>query len=67
MKKNKITLHYDEDGDYLEIYFGNIKDGYFREISDKYFERVDAKTGKIVGYAIFNWKFPIACYGVKNL
>ena len=55
MKKKKITLHYDEDGDYLELYFGKIKEGYFREIGDKYFERIDAKTGEVVGYSIFNF------------
>lgn len=55
MKKKKITLHYNEEGDYLEIYFGKIKEGYFKEIGDKLFERRDAKTGEVVGYAIFNF------------
>ena len=55
MKNKKIALRYDEEGDYLEIYFGKIREGYFREIGNKYFERVDQKTGKVVGYAIFNF------------
>lgn len=56
MKNKNITLHYDEDGDYLEIYFGKIKKGHFRKINKELFERVDEKTGRVVGYAIFNFK-----------
>src|SRR3989344_4091457 len=55
MKRKKIKLSYDEEGDYLEIYFGNIKEGYFKEIGNKCFERIDKKTGNIGGYAIFNF------------
>lgn len=55
MKDNKIIVRYDEEGDYLEIYLGKIKEGYFREIKDKCFERIDKKTGKVVGYAVFNF------------
>ena len=50
-----MSLWYDEEGDYLEIYFGKIKEGHFREIKDKFFERIDKKTGKVVGYTIFNF------------
>ena len=50
-----MSLWYDEEGDYLEIYFGKIKEGYFHEVRDKIFERIDKKTGKIVGYTIFNF------------
>lgn len=50
-----MSLWYDEEGDYLEIYFGKIKEGYFREVKDKLFERIDKKTGKVVGYTIFNF------------
>ncbi len=53
MKKN-LVIRYDEEEDYLEVYFGRIQKGYFRELQDKVFERIDKKTGKIVGYAFFN-------------
>lgn len=53
--KGKMSLRYDEDEDYLEIYFGKIRKGYFREVKDKFFERIDEKTGKVVGYAVFNF------------
>ena len=56
MNGKKVHLHYDEEGDYLEIYFDKIKPGYFREIKDKYFERIDKKSGKVVGYTIFNFR-----------
>ena len=51
-----MSIHYDEEGDYLEIYFGKITKGYFKEIGDKYFERIDEKTGEIVGIAIMDFK-----------
>ncbi len=54
MKNKKVSICYDKEGDFLEIYFGKIKEGYFREVNNKYFERIDKKTGKVVGYAIFN-------------
>ena len=55
MKEN-MSIYYDEEGDYLEIYFGKIKKGYFKEIGDKFFERIDEKTGKVVGVSIMNFK-----------
>jgi len=55
MKAKKIYLNYDEEGDFLEVSFGKIKDGYFREVKNKYFERIDNKSGKVVGYTIFNF------------
>ena len=54
--KEKMTIYYDEEGDYLEIYFGKLRKGYFKEIGNKYFQRIDEKTGKIVGISIMNFK-----------
>ena len=48
-------MRYDEEGDYLEIYFGKRKEGYYKEIKDKCFARIDKKTGKVVGYTIFSF------------
>ncbi|GEM_PF-2207672 len=56
MKKNKILIEYDEEGDYMELYFEKIKKGYFQEIKKDVFERRDERTGKLVGYAIFNFR-----------
>lgn len=56
MKKQKMHIHYDKESDILEIYFGKVQDGYFRELNKKCFERIDKKTGKVVGYSIFNFK-----------
>ena len=54
MIKEKITIKYDDEGDFLEIYFEDIKEGYYKEIKDKCFERLDKETNKVVGYSIFS-------------
>ncbi len=51
-----MYIHYDDEGDYLEIRVGKPKEGYFNEIGNDMFERVDEKTGKIIGLGIFNFK-----------
>ena len=53
--KNKIILYYDEEGDYLELSIGKIEKGYFKKIKKDCFKRIDEKTGKVVGYTIFNF------------
>ncbi|MEK6947618.1 MAG: hypothetical protein AABX19_00085 [Nanoarchaeota archaeon] len=55
MKTKKLTLHYDEEGDYLEVTIGKIRKGYFKKVKNDYFERIDEKTGNVVGYTIFNF------------
>lgn len=56
MKPENMSIYYDGEGDYLEIYFGKIRKGYFKEIGNKNFERIDAKTGKVVGISIMDFK-----------
>lgn len=47
----KITIWYDEEGDYLEVLFDRRK-GYFRETeNDAIMEKVD-EEGNIIGFSI---------------
>jgi len=55
MKKNKISLWYDKDGDYLEITLRKSKDTYFNEIKKDFAEIIDMQTKEIIGYAVFNF------------
>lgn len=52
--KHKMTIHYDKESDYLEIGFDKPQDGYCEQIGPDLFERRAEKTGKLIGYAIFN-------------
>lgn len=55
MKNQKISIWYDEEGDYLEINLKKSKDTYFNEVKKDYAEIIDKKTNKIIGYAVFNF------------
>ena len=50
-----MLLVYDDEADTLEIYFDKIREGHFKEMGNKLFKRIDKKTGKTVGYSIFNF------------
>jgi len=52
--KGKIQIHYDADGDFLEIRFGDPTPSYYEDLGGDTFERRDEKTGKVKGYALFN-------------
>ena len=54
--KGELSVYYDREGDFLEIRIGKPTKGHFRDLGDDIFERVDEKTGKIRGFAIFNFK-----------
>ena len=51
----KMTIWYDEEGDYLELSIEPKRKGYFRDIGNDVWERVDGK-GNIIGIAIQNFK-----------
>ena len=51
----KMHIHYDKEADYLEVRFGKATRAYFEELSKDIFERRDEKTGKIKGYAVYNF------------
>ncbi len=56
MKKEKLHIHYDAKGDFLEVRFGQPKPSYYEHIGDDTFERRDRKTNKAFGYAFYNVK-----------
>ncbi|MEK6949613.1 MAG: DUF2283 domain-containing protein [Nanoarchaeota archaeon] len=52
--KQKMHIHYDPEGDYLEVRFGKATPSYYEETGDDIFERKDEKTNMVVGYSFFN-------------
>ena len=50
----KMHIHWDSEGDHLEVRFGKPTPSYYEEAGNDVFERRDEKTGKIVGFAFFN-------------
>lgn len=55
MKKQKISIWYNEEGDYLEINLKKSKNTHFNEIKKDFVEIIDEETSKIIGYAVFNF------------
>lgn len=49
-----MFIHWDPEGDFLEVRFGKPTPSYYEEIDNDIFERRNEKTGKVVGYAFFN-------------
>ncbi len=56
MEKNNMKIYYDTESDYLEIIFGNPTECYYKKIGSDTYTRIDEKTGKVKGYAIYNVK-----------
>ena len=54
MEKN-LNIWFDKKGDFLELTVGKPVKGFFREIGDDMLERVNAKTGKVIGFSILNF------------
>lgn len=54
--KGKMHIHYDKEGDFLEIRAGKPVKGYFNDLGNDLFERVNEKTGKVIGIAVFNFR-----------
>lgn len=51
-----MSIHYDPEGDYLEVRFGKPSPAFFENRGDDIFIRKDRKTNEVKGYAIFNVK-----------
>jgi hypothetical protein len=51
-----MTIHYDEEGDFLEITNGDISNCYFDNLDNGIFKIVDKETGDVKGVAIFSFK-----------
>ena len=54
--RNNIHLHYDAEGDLLELCIGKPTIAFMKELGDDVFERIDEKTGKVKGFVILNFK-----------
>ncbi|MEK6951095.1 MAG: DUF2283 domain-containing protein [Nanoarchaeota archaeon] len=50
----KLHIHWDPEGDHLEVRFGEAKPSYYEDLGDDVFERRDEETDQIMGYAFFN-------------
>lgn len=50
----KMHIHWDSEGDHLEVRFGKPTPSYYEEVGNDIFERREEKTGKVVGFAFFN-------------
>ncbi len=51
-----MRIHYDEEGDFLEVSIGKPVKGFFKDMGNDVFQRIDKKTNKVVGIAVFNFK-----------
>lgn len=51
-----MFIHYDPEGDYLEVRFSEPTPSYFEDTGNDIFVRHDRKTNEVMGYAIFNVK-----------
>lgn len=51
-----MFIHLDPEADFLEVRFGKATPAYYENLGNDIFERIDRKTKKITGYAIFNIK-----------
>lgn len=56
MEENKYEIHYDEDADFLEIFFGEPTPCLADEIEPDVFVRRDEKTGEIKSIMIFGFR-----------
>lgn len=54
--KNNFVVHYDKEGDLLEIRIGKPTKSHMKDLGNDVFQRIDEKTGQVKGFAIFNFK-----------
>ncbi|MEK6830101.1 MAG: hypothetical protein AABY15_08355 [Nanoarchaeota archaeon] len=52
----EMTLYYDEEGDFLEITFGDISNCHFDNTGKGIFRIIDKTTGEIKGISIHSFK-----------
>jgi len=50
-----MFIHWDAEGDFLEVRFGKPTPSYYEDNGDDVFERRDEETGEVRGYAFFNF------------
>ncbi len=51
----KMFIHWDSEGDFLEVRFGPPTSSYYEDVGEDIFERRDEETGEVKGYAFFNF------------
>ena len=54
--KEKVRVYYDDEADYLELNIGKPTKSYYDDLGEDIFQRIDEKTGKIKGWAIFGFR-----------
>ena len=54
--KEKMHIYYDEEGDMLEIRFGESTACSMKSLGNDIFKRIDEKSGVIRGFVILNFK-----------
>lgn len=54
--KGKMSIYYDEKGDYLDIFIGAPKSNYGEEVSEGITIFKDETTDEVVGIGILNFK-----------
>ena len=50
-----LNIWFDKKGDFLQLTIGKPVKGFFKEIGNDMLPRVDAKTGKVIGFSILNF------------
>ena len=56
MKNNTYNIYYDEEGDFLEIFFGEASECYTEEPEEGVFIRKDERTHEIKSIGILSFK-----------
>lgn len=51
----KMFIHWDSEGDFLEVRFGQPTPSYYEDVGEDIFERRDEETREVKGYAFFNF------------
>lgn len=54
--QDNMNIHYDEEGDFLEITSGDISNCYFDNLGNGIFKIIDKNTKEVKGVAIFSFK-----------
>jgi len=54
--KQELIIHYDKEGDLLEVRSGAFTSCYMEDIGNDIFKRIDKKTGALKGFTIINFK-----------
>jgi len=54
--KDQMGLYYDEEGDFLEITLGDIKNCYFDNVGNGVFKIIDKETKEVKGIAVSSFK-----------